>query len=288
MILLISPAILIDRRPAVRCRPVVEAPRTGDHDPVTDDGTPPSDDPAAYGDAFADVYDHWYHDVTDAEATARFVAARCPGGVVVEVGVGTGRLARPLLAAGLAVIGLDASAPMLTRCREHGRPADLSLVRADMTAMPLGPPVGAVLIAFNTLFNVTTAAGQQEVFHQAAQLLAPDGVLIVETLDAGALDQATGTSIGVRHRSSDGVTLVATTVSAPAQTITGRHVEIDDDGVRIRPWQLRWAPVDELDQFAATAGLGLVERHPHWSDGPAGEADTGVQISVYGRRPTTP
>ncbi|MCP3989790.1 MAG: class I SAM-dependent methyltransferase, partial [Actinomycetia bacterium] len=74
-------------------------------------------DPGAYGEAFADVYDEWYQDVTDAQETARFVAERCPTGLVVEIGVGTGRLATPLLDRGLTVIGVDASVSMLSQCR---------------------------------------------------------------------------------------------------------------------------------------------------------------------------
>ena len=49
---------------------------------------------ATYGDAFADVYDDWYGDLADRDATITTVAALTPaGGRVLELGVGTGRLA---------------------------------------------------------------------------------------------------------------------------------------------------------------------------------------------------
>ena len=59
-------------------------------------------DPTAYGAAIADVYDDLYRD--DAMATA--AAVRClrdlaGGGAVLELGIGTGRLALPLAAAGV-------------------------------------------------------------------------------------------------------------------------------------------------------------------------------------------
>ena len=73
-----------------------------------------------YGRSFADVYDDWYREVSDVDATVARVAAlaaRRGGGRVLELGVGTGRLALPLAARGLAVTGVDASPEMLERLR---------------------------------------------------------------------------------------------------------------------------------------------------------------------------
>ena len=70
----------------------------------------------SYGDGFADVYDEWYADVTDVDATVRRMTALAgAGGSVLELGVGTGRLAVPMAAAGLRVVGVDSSQPMLDR-----------------------------------------------------------------------------------------------------------------------------------------------------------------------------
>ena len=69
---------------------------------------------ASYGDAFADVYDDWYRDLGDVDATVGLIAQLAPpGGSVLELGVGSGRLAIPLAAAGLHTTGIDASAKML-------------------------------------------------------------------------------------------------------------------------------------------------------------------------------
>ncbi|HEX8804487.1 MAG TPA: class I SAM-dependent methyltransferase, partial [Acidimicrobiales bacterium] len=78
--------------------------------------------PSTYGDRFADVYDDWYADVSDAEATVARVAALAaaagaPAGPVLELGAGSGRLAVPLAAAGLDTWALDASTAMLDRLR---------------------------------------------------------------------------------------------------------------------------------------------------------------------------
>ena len=95
-------------------------------------------EPQAYGEAMAEVYDDWYADISDADATVAAVVElvrAAGGGPVLELGVGTGRLALPLAAAGLDVTGIDVSAAMLDRlrakpgerghhgrARRHGRP----------------------------------------------------------------------------------------------------------------------------------------------------------------------
>ena len=246
--------------------------------------------PTTYGDAFADVYDRWYATVTDGPATARFVAARCGAGPVLELGVGTGRLARPLLDVGVELVGLDASAAMLARCAAVVGP--LPLIRADMAALPLrtgpGRGFGAVLVAFNTLFNLPTAQAQRGLLAELAPLLAPDGAVIVEALDAAVLAGTAGRSVGPGGGSAregpqgspDSVTVAATDVDPAAQTITGVHLELDDGSVRARPWFLRWATVAELDRFALDAGLALVERCADW-DGRPRTPGSEVHISVY-------
>jgi SAM-dependent methyltransferase len=75
------------------------------------------DDPAAYGNAIADVYDEWYTDVSDVEGTVATVARLAAGGPVLELGIGTGRIAVPLAGTGLVVDGVDASPAMVERLR---------------------------------------------------------------------------------------------------------------------------------------------------------------------------
>lgn len=236
--------------------------------------------PDAYGEAFAEVYDEWYADVTDAEATAEFVAARAAGGPVIELGVGTGRLAAPLVHRGVPVIGVDASASMLAWSATLGLGQRLLLVQADMAGLPLRPRATVALIAFNTLFNLTTAAGQQQVFDQLQQVLTPDGLVIVEALDLDGLRDAPPTSIGVHSVHPDGLTVVGTAIDAPRQHLRGRHVEVSDRGINIRSWFLRWATRQEIDGFAARAGFELIERYGDW-DQRRSDVDDDLHISVY-------
>ena len=73
------------------------------------------DDPYA---AMADLYDLAYGDyVEDIDFYENL--ARATDGPVLELGVGTGRVAIPLAQAGHDVVGVDQSASMLVRAREN-------------------------------------------------------------------------------------------------------------------------------------------------------------------------
>jgi ubiquinone/menaquinone biosynthesis C-methylase UbiE len=66
------------------------------------------------------------------------------GALVLELGVGTGRIARPIIDAGCRVIGLDIPAEMMRKAHEKGIE---QLVHASMLALPLqDSSVDAVMI----------------------------------------------------------------------------------------------------------------------------------------------
>lgn len=246
--------------------------------------------PDTYGESFAEVYDDWYGNLNDARAVARFVTARAGGGPVLELGVGTGRLALPLIEAGASVVGLDASSAMLARCQARtGAGTGVTLVQADMAHLPFAAPpagvFGAVLVGFNTLFNLLSAADQGSLFRQAAAVLRADGVLVVEANQVEAL--ASGPERWIGPVSADAadpshrrLTVAATAIDHGAQAITGSHIDIDDRGVRVRPWRLRWSTIAEIDAFAAAAGLDLAERWADW-DGAPFTPDGDQHVSVY-------
>lgn len=233
--------------------------------------------PSTYGDGFADVYDQWYGEITDATATAAFVATRRADSPVLELGVGSGRLVPALEAAGCDVIGLDASAAMLARC-----PPALPTLRADLAALPLRPApfAGAALCAFNTLFNLPSADQQAGLLRQVADLLLPDGVLVIEAITGASLADGPPQSVGVSRMTTTELVLSATVLDAAAQTIQGQHVEIADGGVTMRPWMLRWTTPEQLDVMAVEAGLVLAERFADW-DGTSYDEEADTHISVY-------
>ena len=245
-------------------------------------------DASTYGDRFADVYDDWYDGVTDASACARhlaeLVAAR-GGGPVLELGIGSGRVALPLAALGVEVHGIDASAAMVERLRAKPGGDAIAVTVGDMAELELGdgPPFAVVFVAFNTFFNLASAAEQERCLRRVAAVLAPDGVLVIEAFiprdDIGREAEA---AVTPRRITADEVVLTVSQVDREAQTIAGQHVHLREDGIRLRPWHLRYATPAQLDAMAAAAGLELVERSAGWDGAPIADTSA-VHVSRYRR-----
>jgi SAM-dependent methyltransferase len=239
---------------------------------------------SSYGDAFADVYDDWYGDVTDVQACTERLAGLARGGAVLELGVGSGRLALPLAARGLEVHGIDASPQMLAQLQGKRGAEAIHLTAGDMAELDLADPpeFAVVFVAFNTLFNLTTAGEQQRCLERVATLLAADGVFVVEAFVPADEGPGPRSSVTPRRISADEVVLSVSHHDEGDQTITGQHVHITEAGIRLRPWHLRYAGPRELDTMAQAAGLSLAWRHADWEETPFGP-DAGVHVSGYHR-----
>lgn len=243
----------------------------------------------SYGDAFADVYDDWYADITDLPTTVGFVAGLAGAtGSVLELGVGTGRLALPLAGRVGRVVGIDSSAKMLDKLHEQrarsGPSGTIVTVHGDMVDdLPEGP-FDVVLAAYNTVFNLTSAERQQACFDRVASVLRPGGSFVVEAfVPRHDPDHPRGSSVTVRSMTVDSVVLSASVHDAERQTAEGQFIQLSESGgVRLRPWAIRWADPDELDAMATHSGL---ERSERWADydrspfGPTAER----HVTVYTR-----
>lgn len=244
--------------------------------------------PASYGDGFADVYDDWYAEPTDTAACVERLAALAAGAPVLELGVGTGRLALPLATRGLDVTGVDASTAMLDRLRAKPGADRVHLVLGDMAELRVDPPrghdgFGLVVVAYNTFFNLADAADQRRCLARVAAVLAPGGSLVVEAFVPDD-DAAAGGALEVRTVEADRVVLSASRHDPLGQLVRGQHIEVTEAGIRLRPWQVRYLRPDQLDALAADAGLGLVGRWAGWRHEPFDDTST-VHVSQYRTAP---
>ena len=99
--------------------------------PPVPDGDDPLPDPSEYGELIAAVYDQWYaDDAGHVTPVVDFLAGQAGDGPVLELGVGTGRIAIPLASRGLAVSGIDASPQMIAKLRDK--------VGGDRVAVSIG------------------------------------------------------------------------------------------------------------------------------------------------------
>lgn len=233
---------------------------------------------ASYGDAFADVYDEWYGGISDVEATVRTLVALADGRPVLELGVGTGRLAVPLAAAGVEVTGVDSSAAMLDVLA--AKASAVTAVRGDMVdGLPQGP-FGLAFVAYNTFFNLTTAARQQACFHAVAARLAPGGMFVIEAAVPDPQRPAGGT-VAVRSIAADRVVLSVDVHVPEEQRVDAQLIELTEaGGVRLRPASIRYAAPAELDAMAVAAGFELGARWADFAQAPF-VADSAQHVTVY-------
>ena len=239
-------------------------------------------DASSYGEAFADVYDEWYGDVSDLEGTIDTVVAVAGGGPVLELGIGTGRLALPLAARGIEVHGIDASPAMVARLRDKPGGGDIPVTIADFADVEpeRTGPFSVVLAAYNTLFNLTTLDDQRRCFANVARRLAPGGAFVVEAFVPGPEPEGTDGQVTPSVIEAARVVLQVTRRHPATQTVVGSTISITEDGIRLRPWHIRYAPPAELDAMAAGAGLSLTDRSAGWRGEPF-VSDSSRHISVY-------
>ena len=239
-------------------------------------------DSGTYGDRFADVYDDWYAGLTDTKACLEVLAGLAGDGPVLELGVGTGRLAVPLAATGLSVTGVDTSAAMLERMAAKPGGQDVEAVLGDMADPPLtGRRFALAVVAYNTLFNLVEPGAQQRCFHAVSALLADDGRMVIEAF-VPAAERIGPTDVVIpRTLTADRVVLSVTRSLPDDQQVLGQYIDITEGGIRLRPWHIRYAHPHELDAMAADAGLALVDRWGGWH-GEVFDDDSAVHVSVYG------
>jgi hypothetical protein len=127
-------------------------------------------------DAIANIYDPWSASVVE-DVEYYVEEARRSGGPVVELAVGTGRIAVPIAAAGIDVIGIDQSQGMLAQARDYAEREGvlhrLDLRRGDIRTPPVEGPVPLVLIPFRTLLHLPDETEKLRALQAAAGLLDP-------------------------------------------------------------------------------------------------------------------
>lgn len=203
------------------------------------------------------------------------LAARVADRPILELAVGSGRLAVPLAAAGHQVTGVDLDPAMLERARDRaaaGGPdvaTRLELVEADLVAvdLPGAGEYGLAFIGLNSLFVLSTREAQRAAIATMARHLGPGGIAVVDTWipDADDLARFDGRLILEYDRTDPETDLEVTKTAAarydPAWAIVdltsvyeqGRPGE---PGARwIRRDRLRLVTPDELVEFAEAAGL---------------------------------
>lgn len=142
-------------------------------------------------DAIARLYDPWSRSVVEDVSFYVEEAVRS-GGPVLELGVGTGRIAVPTAAAGIEVVGVDRSEGMLEVARERAELAgvELDLRAGDLREPPVDGPFPLVTIPFRSLLHMETDGDRRAALRAVRGLLAPAGRLVFDVFAPGTDDIA--------------------------------------------------------------------------------------------------
>lgn len=231
-----------------------------------------------YGDAIADVYDTM-HPIPAEDAVAT-IAELAQHGKILELGIGTGRIALPLAARGLEVHGIDASQAMLDRMQDKPFSDRVRTLVGDFGETIAGADFAVAFVAFNTFFALTTREEQKKCFLNVSKQLRQGGTFAIECFVPDAARFEGGQALRTGRIDVDRVVLEATRYDRNAQTLDAQLIVIENAGARLIPLRLRYCYPSELDAMAELAGLRLRDRFGGWAKTPFTNASMN-HVSIY-------
>ncbi len=238
-------------------------------------------DASTYGERIAEIYDEWYPSL-DAEAAVEFLAALAGTGPVLELGIGTGRIALPLVRRGIPVRGIDASHAMVEKLRAKPDGDGLPVTIGDLADVDVEEHYPLVFVAFNTLFCLPTQEDQLRCFENVAARLSEGGAFVVEAFVPDLTRFERNQRVGVEDIEPDRVRLEFSKHNPLTQQVESRHVVVTEQGIKFYPLKVRYAYPSELDLMARIAGLRLRERWGGWRRDRLTPASV-THVSVYER-----
>lgn len=239
------------------------------------------EDPAFFGRRNAHDYDETT--TLDPGPAVDFLADLVPnGGRALELAVGTGRVALPLAARGVAVDGIEASAAMVERMRTKPGGTSIPTTIGDMADVAVDGPFRLAYLVFNTLFNLPSQARQVDCFRNVARVLEPGGLFVVECFIQDLTEFDRGQRVATRALTEDSVRMEFLLHDPVEQAVTYQRVTFDAQGTALRPLRLRYCWPSELDLMAQLAGMRLQNRYNGWDRSPF-TAQSRQHVSVYER-----
>ncbi|MEE2710072.1 MAG: class I SAM-dependent methyltransferase [Gemmatimonadota bacterium] len=235
-----------------------------------------------FGKLNADTYDELYEDLMLVETldSVNTLAELAGGGKVLEMAIGTGRVALPLAARGLSVHGIEASEAMVAKLREKPGGKAINVKIGDMAQVRVKGTFDLIYLVFNTIFNLTSQEDQVRCFKNAARHLSDKGVFVLETVVPDLSDYVDGQRMKGSWTTIDSARFEVAIHDPVAQTIAFQRIIIGEDGTRMIPHFMRYVWPSELDLMARLAGLERVERWAWWDRSPF-TPDSKSHVTVY-------
>jgi SAM-dependent methyltransferase len=242
-----------------------------------------------WGPEIAEVYDKIYAAKFEPPVLGPIVdllAGLARRGPALEFAVGTGRVALPLSARGIAVCGIELSPHMAGQLLAKPGADAVPVIIGDMTTTRVPGTFTLVYLVANTIMNVTTQDDQLAVFANAAAHLEPGGCFVVEVLAPQPRRVPPGEAGWVFTLAPDHIGIE--TFDDTAAQIAWSHHWIEVDGRLVRhsaPYRYVWP--SELDLMAKITGFRVRNRWAGWDQAPFTSGSHG-QVAVFEKLPQPP
>jgi len=199
---------------------------------------------AQYGESCVEFYDEIYRGV-DPNLINRLCDLSA-GGRVLELGVGTGRVALPLAARGVDVSGIEGSPSMVARLRSKPRGHQLQIVQGNFADAEIEGPFSLIFAVVSTFFLLHSHEEQQRCFTTMVRLLSDSGLFVLENFEPlGAMPVADNCALNQQLYVAEQL----------VETVSGSRE------YRVR---LCYATPLQLDEMGRKAGLRLRQRWSNW------------------------
>ena len=214
-----------------------------------------------------------------------FLVGRARGGAVLELGIGTGRVAVPLAQRGLRVHGIDLSPAMVARLRAKPDAKEIAVTVGDFATTTVEDTFTLAYLVCNTIMNLTTQDAQVACFQNVAAHLEPGGCFVIEVGLPDLQRLPFGETIRPFHFSETRLGLDEYDV-ANQGLISHHYREVDGRFGKLSiPFRYVWP--SELDLMARLAGMTLRERWGGWRREPFTSEST-KHVSVWEKAATPP
>lgn len=217
-----------------------------------------------YGRQFAEIYDDIFPREFVTAAEIDWLVDQLPAdpAAIIELGVGTGRVALPLQKALVergsspSYLGVDVSAEMLERLAQNDHLDQIDRLQADITEAEYGIEADAVICVCATISMITAQEAQSGVFRRAADALKPGGTLIVETHNPNlvrSMHVQPKVAYAIPYPGHQRALVTFSELAGVNWSVD--HCWISDGSATFASESSRLTSLDELDEYARSAGL---------------------------------
>ncbi len=206
-----------------------------------------------------------------------FLAGLAGAGPVLELGVGTGRLALPLSRRGVRVHGIELSPAMVAQLRSQDGASEIDVTVGDFATAKVAGTFSLAYLVRNTITNLTTQEEQVVCFRNVAESLEPGGCFVIENYIPELRRLPPGQTTHVFTATPTHVAVGQ--YDFVAQIEVSRHWWVIDGELRTFSSPHRYVWPSELDLMAQVAGMTVRERWSDWRRRPfTGESRSHISV----------